>query len=201
MKQAPRRPCSSCAGSDDVAHRIDARWLADEELRGSKRAPREDHAILGPVRKDQALLGAGENDIVVAGDRTAAKRGETDRAFLPLEVGAVTAAFCLQLRSAPAGGGPRLPFAADLTPAARPVAIDGSRELVDGGNHREAVFWVVATAARCQTALNAMAPALAAERERAFRALVADLTGLRSPTDVLTRRASLLADLAPPATG
>ena len=95
----------------------------------------------------------------------------------------------------------RLPFAADLTPAARPVAIDGSRELVDGGNHREAVFWVVATAARCQAALNALAPALAAERERAFRALVADLTGLRSPTDVLTRRASLLADLAPPATG
>ena len=103
--------------------------------------------------------------------------------------------------SAPAGGGSRLLFAADLTPAARPVAIDGSRELVDGGNHREAVFWVVATAARCQAALNVLAPALAAEREQAFRALVADLTGLRSPTDVLTRRDALLADLAPPPTG
>jgi hypothetical protein len=103
--------------------------------------------------------------------------------------------------SAPAGGEPRLPFAADLTPAARPVAIDGSRELVDGGNHREAVFWVVATAARCQAALNVLAPALAAEREQALRALVADLTGLRSPTDVLTRRDALLAELAPPATG
>jgi hypothetical protein len=101
----------------------------------------------------------------------------------------------------PRAADPRLPFAADLTPAARPVAIDGSRELVAAGNHREAVFWVVATAARCQTALNAMAPALAAERERAFRALVADLTGLRSPTDVLTRRDALLADLAPPPTG
>ncbi len=96
---------------------------------------------------------------------------------------------------------PRLPFAADLTPAARPVAIDGSRELVDGGNHREAVFWVVATAARCQAALNARAPALAAEREQAFRSLVADLTGLRGPADVLTRRDALLADLAPPPTG
>jgi len=103
--------------------------------------------------------------------------------------------------AAPAGGGPRLPFAADLTPAGRPVAIDGSRELVDAGNHREAVFWVVATAARCQAALNARAPALAADREQAFRALVADLTGLRGPTDVLTRRDALLADLAPPATG
>ena len=86
-------------------------------------------------------------------------------------------------------------------PRRRPVAIDGSRELVDGGNHREAVFWVVATAARCQAALNALAPALAAEREPAFRALVADLTGLRTPADVLTRRDALLADLAPPPTG
>ena len=103
--------------------------------------------------------------------------------------------------SAPAGSGPRLPFAADLTPAGRPVAIDGSRELVDGGNHREAVFWVVATAARCQAALNARAPALAAEREQAFRALVADLTGLRGTADVLTRRDALLADLGPPASG
>jgi hypothetical protein len=33
------------------------------------------------------------------------------------------------------------------------------------------------------------------------RAVVADLTGLRSTTDVLTRRDALLADLAPPATG
>ena len=63
------------------------------------------------------------------------------------------------------------------------------------------MFWVVATAARCQAALNVRAPALAAEREPAFRALVADLTGLRSPTDALTRRDALLADLAPPPTG
>ena len=41
-------------------------------------------------------------------------------------------------------------------------------------------------------------PRVAEEREPAFRALVADLTGLRSPADVLTRRDALLADLAPP---
>ena len=91
-----------------------------------------------------------------------------------------------------------LPFAADLTPAGRPVAIDGSRDLVAGGNHREAVFWIVATAARCQAVLNAHDPALAAERDQAFRALVADLTGLRTPADVLTRRDALLADPAAP---
>ena len=49
-----------------------------------------------------------------------------------------------------AAAGRPLPFAADVTPAGRPVAIDGSRDLVAGGNHREAVFWIVATAARCQ---------------------------------------------------
>jgi hypothetical protein len=93
---------------------------------------------------------------------------------------------------------PPLPYAADLTPAARPVAIDGSRALVDGGNHREAVFWVVATAARCQVALSARAPDLARDHEPGFRALVADLVGLRGPADLLTRRDALLAALSPP---
>jgi hypothetical protein len=104
-------------------------------------------------------------------------------------------------RSAAPTGDHSFPFAADLAPAARPVAIDGSRDLVAGGNHREAVFWVVATAARCHAVLNAYAPALAAEREQAFRALVADLTGLRTTADVLSRRDTLLADLAAPPTG
>ncbi len=94
--------------------------------------------------------------------------------------------------------GPSFPFAADLTSAARPVAIDGSRTLVDGGDHREAVFWIVATAARGQAVLNARAPALARERELGFRALVADLTGLRTPADVLARCAVLLSASAWP---
>jgi hypothetical protein len=91
---------------------------------------------------------------------------------------------------------PPLPYAADLTAAARPVAIDGSRALVDGGDHREAVFWIVATAARCQVALTARAAAVAEQRAPEFRALVADLTGLRTPADVLTRRDALLAALS-----
>ena len=107
-------------------------------------------------------------------------------------------AAALLAATAPSGGGPRLPFAADLTPAARPVAIDGSRELVDGGNHREAVFWIVATAARCQVALSTRAADLAREHEPDFRRLVADLVGLHGPADLLTRRAALLATLPPP---
>ena len=41
------------------------------------------------------------------------------------------------------------PFAADISDAARPVSIDGSRELIEQGFHREAVFWLVATHSRC----------------------------------------------------
>lgn len=44
---------------------------------------------------------------------------------------------------------PSYRFATDITPEARPLAIDGSRELIARGLHREAVFWLVATYARC----------------------------------------------------
>lgn len=101
----------------------------------------------------------------------------------------------VQATPAPPADAPPLPYAADLTAAARPVAIDGSRALVAAGDHREAVFWIVATAARCQAALTARAPHLARDHEPGFRALVADLVGLRGPTDVLTRRDALLATL------
>ncbi|MEV0389119.1 hypothetical protein [Nonomuraea sp. NPDC050643] len=43
---------------------------------------------------------------------------------------------------------PSYRFASDITEVARPVAIDGTRELVRQGLHREAVFWLVATYAR-----------------------------------------------------
>jgi len=41
-------------------------------------------------------------------------------------------------------------YAADISDAARPVAISGSRELIEQGLQREAVFWMVATYSRCQ---------------------------------------------------
>ena len=79
-------------------------------------------------------------------------------------------------------------FSGDVTELARPVAIDASRRLIDGGRHREAVFWMVATSARCQKILAADAP-LRVRREHApaFEAMVADL-GITSTAD-LGRRA------------
>lgn len=79
------------------------------------------------------------------------------------------------------------PFAADLLPEAKPVAIGGSRELVAQGNHREAVFWIGATWARCIIALHADAPpGVAHAHDDAFMTFLADL-GIRSTDDLLRR--------------
>ncbi|MFJ4501828.1 hypothetical protein [Streptomyces sp. NPDC088864] len=83
-------------------------------------------------------------------------------------------------------------FSGDLTAGARPVAIGGSRELVDRGEHREAVFWIVATFARCHSVLAEDAPALHAARLPVFREAVADLTGIGSTGDLLARRDAVL---------
>ena len=86
-------------------------------------------------------------------------------------------------------------FAADLSQAARPVAIDGSRDLIERGDHREAVFWMTATYARCQQVFLADAPALAARYDPGFAELTGDL-GIRSFPD-LERRAGEVCDFLP----
>ncbi|NRQ36264.1 hypothetical protein HII36_31180 [Nonomuraea sp. NN258] len=69
---------------------------------------------------------------------------------------------------------PAYRFASDVSAVARPIAIDGSRDLIERGLHREAVFWIVATYARCLLKL-AAAGAHRTAYERGFRALLADL--------------------------
>lgn len=84
------------------------------------------------------------------------------------------------------------PFAGDVTADARPVAIDGSRALVERGDHREAVFWVVVTFARCTQVLAAGAgPDQATAAGRDLASCVADLTGLRTGADLQHRLAAL----------
>jgi hypothetical protein len=77
-------------------------------------------------------------------------------------------------------------FSSDLTRAARPIAIDGSQALIGRGDHREAVFWIIATFARCHTVLAADAPELHRDLAPAFRAAVADL-GITSSADIRRR--------------
>lgn len=90
---------------------------------------------------------------------------------------------------------PAYPFAADLTDLARPVAIDGSRELIEQGYHREAIFWIVATYARCQQVFaQDGTPAQLAEFTPGFQALLADL-GIACHGDLVQRRNQVLAFL------
>ncbi len=68
------------------------------------------------------------------------------------------------------------PFASDLSNAARPIAVDGSRELIERGLHREAVFWITVTFSRCRKALWTDAPTAWTPRfDAAYGALLADL--------------------------
>jgi hypothetical protein len=105
---------------------------------------------------------------------------------------AMTAAFDTAA-AMPAGG---FPFASDITPASRPIAVDGGRDLIDQGHHREAVFWIVVTYARCLAILTRDAPAPSrAAHQPGFDALLADL-GVASPAG-LRRRAQDVRDFLP----
>lgn len=82
-------------------------------------------------------------------------------------------------------------FSSDVTPAARPIAIEGSRDLIRAGNHREAVFWIVATFARCHKIMAADAlPEVQHALAPAFDAVLADL-GIASSGDLLARAAQV----------
>ena len=82
-----------------------------------------------------------------------------------------------------------LAFAADLGVDNRPVAIDGTRRLVEQGDHREAVFWLMVTFARCQLTLDlAVDPGPADEHRPLFAAAATDLLDVSDPAD-LQRRA------------
>lgn len=87
-----------------------------------------------------------------------------------------------------------LPFASDITAAARPIAIDGSRALIDAGHHRDAVFWLIATQTRCLAILHRTDPRLAATHTPGFRALLSAI-GIDTPTDLLQRARDTVAAL------
>ncbi len=79
------------------------------------------------------------------------------------------------------------PFASDISDIARPVAIGGSRDLIERGYHREAVFWIAVTYSRCQKVLHEDAPDELRDRfDTGHRQLLADL-GITSFTDLRER--------------
>jgi hypothetical protein len=79
-------------------------------------------------------------------------------------------------------------FAADISDSGRPIAIDGSRELIERGLHREAVFWMVATYSRCQDVLYRDGPVEMQNKHRpGYRQLLSDL-GITSSADLQRRK-------------
>jgi hypothetical protein len=87
-------------------------------------------------------------------------------------------------------------FASDITAMARPIDTEGSRELIERGHHREAVFWMVATYSRCQNVLYHDAPVGLQEKfTPAYLQLLADL-GITSFAD-LQRRSQQVKALLP----
>lgn len=86
-------------------------------------------------------------------------------------------------------------FAADISDLARPVAIDGSRELIARGDHREAIFWLAATWSRCQQVFLRDAPGPLYDRfDAGYRELLGDL-GIASFADLQARHAALVRSL------
>lgn len=84
-------------------------------------------------------------------------------------------------------------FSSDITAVARPISIDGSRDMIARGFHREAVFWLVVTGSRAlQKLQHGLGPAAAAPFEDGFADLLADL-GLVRFDDFLGRRDDALA--------
>jgi len=78
-------------------------------------------------------------------------------------------------------------FASDISDSARPITIDGSRELIESGNHREALFWMVVTYSRCQKVLYHDAMVELQKRfSPGFRELLTDL-GITSYDDLQQR--------------
>jgi hypothetical protein len=87
------------------------------------------------------------------------------------------------------------PFATDISDIARPIAIDGSQDMLDAGCHREAVFWIAVTYSRCQAVLHQDAPAEVCEQfTDGYRAMLGDL-GIGSLDDLRSRADSVKAFL------
>lgn len=116
---------------------------------------------------------------------------ETTRAQVAAQLLPLTTAF----EAAAARGRTDFPFAADITEAARSAALGGTAALVEEGEHREAVFWLVATFARCVQVLRSTADPAATEHEVAFARTVSDLLGVTTSADLQRRRAAVVADL------
>ncbi len=85
-------------------------------------------------------------------------------------------------------------FASDINPMTRAIAIGGSHELIDSGNHREAIFWIVATWARCMDVFHHDDPEQEERFTPGFMELLATL-GITSYEDMRRRADEVIGSL------
>ena len=84
-------------------------------------------------------------------------------------------------------------FASDISPVARSISIDGPLAAIEGGAHREALFWLVATQARSLAILEEVAPdAISRQSEADFLDLL-NRIGIASDADRTARSTEILA--------
>jgi hypothetical protein len=83
----------------------------------------------------------------------------------------------------------------DVGTDSRSISIDGTRDLIDRGFHRESMFWIVATFTRCLS-VNAGSDETDsfAQADEAFRALMSDL-GIVTTADIGRKKAAVAAAL------
>jgi len=83
------------------------------------------------------------------------------------------------------------PFASDISDCAHAIAIEGSRELIERGYHREAMFWIGVTHCRCLQILSSDAPGgLSQSFRESYQELLSDLS-LASLGDIQRRGAEI----------
>ncbi len=78
------------------------------------------------------------------------------------------------------------PFDFKLQPHVRPYIVEGAREMIDEGHHREAMFWIVSFLIIAHTAIQWCAPEQAGTSQVAVDALTADV-GLADPAALQAR--------------
>lgn len=66
-------------------------------------------------------------------------------------------------------------FASDISDLCRPIAIDGSRALIEEGFPREALFYMIATYSRCRHIFHTDAPDLLTVHDPGYNEMLADL--------------------------
>ena len=87
---------------------------------------------------------------------------------------------------------PAYPYSSDVSPLTRPISIDGSREMIERGLHREAAFWLVVTGSRALQKLASAGELAEVMRfEPGYAALLDDLDAATWRDRVAHRTAAL----------